>query len=585
MALQQNDKITVHTDRALPLHTVLSQRYELMRHVRSDEEWIVYHAKEIGTDKEIRIAEFLPKQAVQRSAEGNHVVTVDEKSFSSQKKSVLTQFKALIDGNVPHLYTPYSFFDENQTLYFVLQYADSVSLEESDVPITAGYLHSLALMLCDTYAALHSCGFCYGLIAEKDILLHSDGSFCLASADHLKRITSASDVSQDMYMLSSFLSDLFLLVDSETKSETLPSPYTLLKHVLQHRYHSAPELKTALIASDGSLHKPVGSVTSGKSLFRTFLCIVCLLIAAAVPVMAVIKGLPLGTSMTLGLVHPDIISVWMPISEVDDEEKLLSMYQRLTHGFEKKYKGYGINLVIFADDSFSEALLSEENRNDLPTVFMNTQHDTVMSMASDLSQLTRSLPKDYLLDMKNFKQSIPLGYSLPALFYNTYSCNEIEAQAIELSDVNPTICYDARLTDFIQVTEKSDLRKVSEFSVFVDSRSERPFLATTECLSIAENHALASGAIRMIPVSVDNKYPVLYEMYCTVNAEKDWNSRCIGMLWLQYLLTEEAQQIMFAENYSLFPIHEDVLQQTIDNHESLSIISEIQSDFRTTPLH
>jgi ABC-type Fe3+ transport system substrate-binding protein len=50
------------------------------------------------------------------------------------------------------------------------------------------------------------------------------------------------------------------------------------------------------------------------------------------------------------------------------------------------------------------------------------------------------------------------------------------------------------------------------------------------------------------------------------------------MLWIQYLLTEEAQQIMFAEYYSALPIHDAVFAQTIENHDALSFISTIRDD-------
>lgn len=585
MDLQQNDNKTLHTDRALPLHTVLSQHYELMRHVRSNDEWIVYHAKEIGTDKEIRIAEFLPKEIAERSIEGNRIAAANEKEFAARKKELMTHAKSLISAEIPHLYIPVSFFEENETVYLVFPFTESTTLAQSEIPITAGYLQSLAITLCDTYSALHSCGFCYGRITENEILLHSDGSFRLSAADHLKKISDESDVPQDLYMLVSFLSDLFMIADSENKSETQPSPYAVMKNVLQYRYHSAQELRTALTAADGTLYRRKGAVSSKRSLFRTMLCIFCLLVAAAVPVMAVIKGLPLGTCMKLGLVHPDVISVWMPISDSSDEQELLSMYRRLTAGFEKKYEGFGIDLVIYADDSFSDALRFEENKTDSPTVFMNTQHDTVKSMACDLSALTRSLSNEYHTDMSRFKNSIPLGCTLPALYYHVDSSEKMDARTIEMSEVNPTICYDAGLADYIQIMDKNGLRKESTFSVFMESRSDRPFLATTECLAVAEKNALTSGSVCMIPVSVNHKFPLLYEMHCSVNEEKDWNSRCIGMLWIQYLLTEEAQQIMFAENYSVLPVHRDVLQQTLDNHQALSVISEIQSDFRTTPLN
>lgn len=88
----------------------------------------------------------------------------------------------------------------------------------------------------------------------------------------------------------------------------------------------------------------------------------------------------------------------------------------------------------------------------------------------------------------------------------------------------------------------------------------------------------------MLPVSVNGAYPLQYEMYCTVNKNKDWNSQRIGMLWLQYLLTEEAQQIMFAEYYSALPMHSDVLPQTLENHDALSVIGNIQPEIDSSAL-
>lgn len=583
MGHQQNDNLEIHTGRTLPLHTVLSQHYEILRHVRSDMEWITYLAKEIGTEHQIYITEFLPRQIAKRSTEGNHILPSDEKEFDAKKKSILQLTKTLLQHPIPHLHTPTSYFEEHNTLFLIYPFYESTSLAQSDIPITAGYLQSLAMTLCDTYDALHTCGYCYGKLSEHDVQLRTDGSFLLNCASHLQKCTDESDISQDIYMLCSFLNELFCLVNPEEHSDTKPEPYTVLTHVLQYRYHSAKELKNALIAAKGKLRKPKGAVTSGKSLFRTLLCIFCFLVAAAVPLMAVMQGLPLGTCMKLGLVHPDVISVWMPIPDTADEQEMLAMYRKLTKGFEKKYEGYGINLVIYADDSFSDALDMEKNGKELPTVFMNTRHEKVLSIASDLSSLTRSLPNSYLTDMAEFRTSIPLGFGLPAVYYFDHQNTENMEDSIDITNLSDSVCCDETVAELLDADAVSSLEPKA-FPDYLKERSDKQYLGSTACLAVAENTSYASGALRVLPVSVDNQFPILYEMNCSVNEQMDWNSRCIGMLWLQYLLTEEAQQILFAENYSILPMHNKVLPQTVENHDALSFVTQFQSEFDTTLL-
>ena len=50
------------------------------------------------------------------------------------------------------------------------------------------------------------------------------------------------------------------------------------------------------------------------------------------------------------------------------------------------------------------------------------------------------------------------------------------------------------------------------------------------------------------------------------------------MLWLQYLLTEEAQQILFVENYSDLPLHRSAFKSAVNAHSSMAPLKEVQLD-------
>ncbi len=585
MELQgQNDAVTENAVRALPSDTVLSGKYQLVEMLSDDKQWITYLVKETETNSELHIKEFLPQKITERSEDGLSVRVSDVKAFSKQKKQRLTAVKKLMKSQIPHLNSPTGFFEENGTLYLVDFIYNADSLNVSDVPITAMYLRSLGIALCDTYAALHKFGFCYGNISAKELLLKSDGTYFLPYHPVLQSLSHEKDLSLDLYRLTSFLSELFLLADSEEDAQTTPSTYAVMKNVLQYRYHNAILLKNALICLENTVNKPTTFVSSRKSIVRAVLCVGFLLCGAAIVYRVGITNLPLGVCMKLGLVQPDVVSVWMPLDESADEEETLAMYKKLTAGFERKYTGYGVDLVIYAGDSFSEAMKLSEGSTELPTVFMNTKDETVFSLASDLSPLLRSLDDGYLADMDAFRNTVPLGCSLPALYYHVYSAEEIPSETMEFSDIDPAVSYDSGVSLFIDSMEEDTERTEGEFSEFLNSRSEQPFLASTAMLSIAERNGISSGAIKMLPISVNGEYPLQYEMYCTVNQQKDWNSRYIGMLWIQYLLTEEAQQIMFAENYSILPIHCKAVPQTIENHDALAVIDDILPDIDSTTM-
>ncbi len=563
---------------ALPPETVLAEQWHLTGTAAATPNMISYLAVQAETGDMFHVLEYLPEDAAERAEDGSSVLADDD--FAEGRKRFLKAARTLAKQNVPHLPELREVIEANGTAYCVFPQTEGETLARTDFPRTASYVRSIGIALCDTYTALHRSGLFYGRLSASEILVRADGTFTLNPDQILEAAADGtSDLTEDMHILTTFLSGMLGSIDEDAE---LPEDIAILRNVLQYSYQDAALLKNALICEENTLEKPQTARSSAKSVIRAVLCLLFLLAGAAGAFWLGRNHLPLGWCMKLGLVREDVISVWMPMETTLDEVETQEMYQKLTAGFEREYPGFGVNLVIYADDSFADALSLSDTEP--PTVFMNCDDPAVQEIAGDLTLLTKSIPDTYLADMRGFTRSIPLGCSLTALYYNAYSCEEIEADSIEYADIAEEIGYDASAAQFLHHAEPEHARAEGDFREFLASRSEQPFLASTTRLAIAERNALTSGAIRMLPVSADGTYPLQYEMCCSINGNADWNSQRIGMLWLQYLLTEEAQQIMFAEYYSALPMHSDVLAQTIENHDALSVIGKIRDEIDSSAL-
>ncbi|MBQ8011539.1 MAG: hypothetical protein IJ265_08300 [Oscillospiraceae bacterium] len=565
---------------ALPADTILHESWQLTGTASANGQIITYLAVHTESGKVCRIAEYFPEGAAERSEDG--LTAVPAEGFSAGLKRFRRASRILAENNILHLPEQSECFDANGTSYFAYFLPEGECLAKTEFPRTASYLRSLGIALCDTYIALHRSGLYYGTLSASAVLLHSDGTFLL---DPQQILTAAAagetDLTQDMHILTAFLSGM---ADGLEEDAEDPEELAIIRNVFRYSYQDAKLLRIALICEENIPEMPQTSRPSAKPLIRAAVCLLFLLAAAGGAFWLGRNKLPMGLCMKLGLVKQDVISVWMPMDTALDEVQTQEMYQKLVSGFERKYTGYGVDLVIYADDSFEEALDFAKTGAEPPTVFMNTASEKVQEMGADLSLLTASLDVPCLADLTEFETSIPLGCSLTALYCNTASGEEIEGDTIDFSEIDAAVTFDASAAPFLAYAESGTEREQGDFSAYLESRSEQPFLASTRCLALAERTAITSGAVRMLPVSVNGAYPLQYEMYCTVNKNKDWNSQRIGMLWLQYLLTEEAQQIMFAEYYSALPMHSDVLPQTLENHDALSVIGNIQPEIDSSAL-
>jgi hypothetical protein len=549
------------TQLALQEGTILQEHYRIICTQALDADNITYRAEDTETGTCLCIREYCPIQLVHR--EGMALLTDAEEPF----RKGCAQFQkiaSVLQQPIPHLAQVQAVFTENGTAYCVMPWQDGISPDEAAFPLTAVYLQSLGLALCETYTLLHKAGLCYGSLHKSDILFDAHGSMHLLP-DGLWRSNVSS--TEDMHILTEFLSSL---IPSEPE-EAETAGFAALRHVLQYTYQDAQLLGKALLLPSGSTQKPRTRHRSRKTAYTYLLCIFFLVLCTVGCIRIWRTKSSLQQYLASGSLQPDTVTVWLPLEENEDADEIQAMYERLAAGFEQAYPGFGVDVVVFADDSFPDALQLYENSENLPTVFMNTQDGIVLDMAAELTPLYNSLEDVYLTDLRGFGRSLPLGCSLPALYWNVHSSGEI-SDSFAAFETLSGFSVDASAAALAEQTGIG--WDYSAFSGFLEDGST-PVLASTSCLAELQQTAEASGAVRMLPVSVDGSFPLQYEMYCSINRNSSLNSRRIGMLWLQYLLTEEAQEILFVEHYGDLPLHSDAFSQALEIHSELSAVSDI----------
>ncbi|MCQ4022117.1 MULTISPECIES: leucine-rich repeat protein [unclassified Ruminococcus] len=167
---------------ALPVGTVLGGKYILGRVLGQGGFGITYKAQDYQTKEIVAIKEFFPDTMATRS--NSTAVTAftqqRDQSFLYGKKCFLDEAKTLAEfiGN-PNIVRVYSYFEENNTAYFVMEYVDGISLktylENNGGKITLENAEKLLFPIMDALSAVHSKSIIHRDISPENISITKDG--------------------------------------------------------------------------------------------------------------------------------------------------------------------------------------------------------------------------------------------------------------------------------------------------------------------------------------------------------------------------------------------------------------------------
>ncbi len=550
---------------ALAEQTILKENYTIHSVIASDSHGITYLAED-AQKRQFRIREFFPCCLVTRAEE---LQMQADGEIDELKEQFRATAQILQNTIIRHMPCAIDYFEENQTCYCVFPWNEALSLQEKGITITPAYLRSLGLLLCEFYDDLHNASLFYGTLSSSDVLFDQYGHMHLIP-DRLfaSSYQSVSSIQNDLHCMSAFLLQ-YLQALGEDYEEVGESPsYDVLKNALSYCYPDAQQMSEALLCTSGTVKPPVTSQFSLQKLLAAAFCTLVLVVGVFFCIHIASAPHTLTWYIEHNKIEKGVISVWVPIDEDADIGRTQKMYQRLTEGFEKKNPGYGVELFLFADQSFSDALANyQANAEGNPVVFMNAAQSDVLSLATDITPLTSALQPNYLCDLSAFTDVLSLGCSFPVAYY--HKTQQLpEGETLLYQSIAEQILHDASV---LSVFASENTGSYSDFQ----SGNLESLLASTAYLAEIERNAALSGSVAVYPVLDGEQYPIMYEMPCVINIQAGENEQLIGMLWLQYLMTEEAQTILFSENYGILPLHKEVFAYTARQHDALKQLPDL----------
>ncbi len=540
-----------------------------------DSQGIVYLAEAAEGEKAL-LRECFPQLTAVRTGE-------DVQLPSTAKARFLEIAAALAQSSQPFIPKICS-FEAHGTAYCLTTYPASVQhfTIGADAPCTPAYIQSLGIRLCDIADHLLSLGLTLGSLSADSFLTGEQGAFYL----NVQRIFEASVRTPDSAAVTEEIRAFLAGLCEHAASEPLAAApvLPLLQETLQQNWQQPQALREALICAAGEVRPQ--KKRAKFPLARTLVCAGFLAAGLAACGYFVKQGLSLQQKVQLGLVQPDVIAVWMPLEGTLDPDAQQQLYEQLASSFERKYPGFGVDIYLM-DDAFFQEALAEERDTDLPrpVVVMHASEELAELHGISLEPLTEALPSVYSVCMQDFERYVPLGYTMPALFWNPYRAEgeldsylisgKLEGETIEFADLSSDIPCDASIASLLYAEDpKRPPFEEQSFTYFLESPDPAPMLASTEKLARIQAMPELSGVVEMYPITVNGHHPIQFERLCYVDHEADANSADIGMLWIQYLLTEEAQQNLFVEQYGCFPIHGDATRNMAADHEAFDWLQE-----------
>ena len=168
---------------ALPCGTVLAGKYITGRVLGQGGFGITYIAQEHGTGKLVAVKEYFPETMSSRGS-SNMIVPYSGQTgedFLYGKGTFLDEAKTLAQfSSSPNIIHVYSYFEENGTAYFAMEYAAGITLQQyiknEGGKITYDQAERLLLPVMEALSVVHTKGLIHRDIKPDNIIVGSDGN-------------------------------------------------------------------------------------------------------------------------------------------------------------------------------------------------------------------------------------------------------------------------------------------------------------------------------------------------------------------------------------------------------------------------
>ncbi|MBR4241844.1 MAG: protein kinase, partial [Eubacterium sp.] len=172
----------------LPQKTVIKNNYVIGAVSKQESDSVTYYGYDLQLEKRILIREFFPKGMCSR-LEGNLDVHIRQKFIESAEKYKKSFYKLWTTLEKFHSLSAvvpvYDVFEENETIYAVIEYLESITLREyllrndnGNIPWDTARLMFMPVLT--TLENLHSNGIIHGSLTPDNLVLCRDGKVRLS---------------------------------------------------------------------------------------------------------------------------------------------------------------------------------------------------------------------------------------------------------------------------------------------------------------------------------------------------------------------------------------------------------------------
>ena len=195
---------------ALHPGSILNGRY-IVGHVLGQGGFgITYIAKDYQTGERVAIKEYLPSEFAGRNGNSVQAFSKDQReNFEYGKEQFLAEAKTLAAFNGDeHIVRIFSFFEENNTAYFAMEYVDGLALDkymaQQGGRLTVAEANRLLLPLMESLNKVHAKGIIHRDIAPDNIIVTKDGSVKLIDFGAARYSTGEKSRSLDVILKHGF---------------------------------------------------------------------------------------------------------------------------------------------------------------------------------------------------------------------------------------------------------------------------------------------------------------------------------------------------------------------------------------------
>ncbi len=572
---------------------------------------ITYKAWDRKLATTVAIKEFFPSHLVSRIP-GTEKVNLQGQSkaalYASEKKKFLLEAQMIAKFRAhPNIVHVSDFFELNETAYMVMEYLDGLDLlqyvkNQPDKRMSAEELIPLILEICKALKQIHESGIIHRDIAPDNIKITSDGrvkllDFGAARATSDKEFnaftvvvkpgyappeqymkTSKSGPWTDIYALCATMYRVLtgkkpVEASDRRSEECLVKPRELnpdipmwLEQVIlrgmaiepENRFRNVKQLEAALVQKKEV--QPPEEIKKRKSYRKIIGFTVAVLVCAA----AILFIMPKNEGLSDKGIKDGAIVV-----DVPDTEYSRSAFGLAKEKFETSFPGKKVELNFVKNGSLA--------------VCDGSHVDDGLHEAIDLTELYKDLEIDdyYFLGKyeRELKKELPLSSNFYVLVYNKYLVkrtpeirNLLEVPATETVDV--VELGEEVLTDKSLFVSEIGVEGITEKTADATEKfcHEKCAMVVTTTNELPKIQKEMPGYYEVLPMSIGKAQYGTFDYNFRICEKCENNTKKIAELWLNYLVSDEGQSILFIQNTGGVPLKKSTFEEYIEIYSNLKII-------------